>query len=90
MVAPMQRMSATSGAPTAWWVMLVATAIVMVWAGRDFYVHAWTAIRHGSSNMNTLISVGTGAAFLFSAVATVDPGLFVAAVGSSRRCTTRR
>ena len=49
----------------------------MVWAGRDFYVHAWTAIRHGSSNMNTLISVGTGAAFLFSLVATVNPGLFV-------------
>jgi Cu+-exporting ATPase len=77
MVTPMPPMTATSGAPVAWWMMLVSTAAVMLWAGRDFYVHAWTALRHGSSNMNTLITVGTGAAFLFSVVATVSPGLFL-------------
>lgn len=77
MVLPMPHMTATSAAPASWWVMLVATAIVILWAGRDFYTRAWTAIRHGSSNMNTLISVGTGSAFVFSVVATVNPGLFV-------------
>ncbi len=68
MFAPM-----TSG---VWWALLVVTTLVMAWAGRDFYVRAWAAITHGSTNMNTLISVGTGAAYLFSAVATIDPELF--------------
>lgn len=66
-----------ASAPAMWWALLVLTAVVMVWAGRDFYIRAWTAIRHGSTDMNTLISVGTGAAFLFSAVATIQPSLFV-------------
>jgi Cu+-exporting ATPase len=72
----MSAMSATGGAaPTAWWLMLVATLAVMAWAGRDFYSRAWAAFRHGSADMNTLISVGTGAAFLFSVVATASPAL---------------
>lgn len=77
MLLPMQHVTEASGAPASWWIMLVATTVVVLWAGRDFYTRAWAALRHGSSNMNTLISVGTGAAFLFSIVATVDPGLFV-------------
>ena len=76
MVAPMPMAAAGSSAPEAWWVMLVVTAGVMLWAGRDFYVRAWKALRHGSADMNTLISVGTGAAFLFSAFATISPGTF--------------
>ncbi len=62
-----------ASAPVAWWLMLVATFAVMAWAGRDFYARAWSALRHRSADMNTLISVGTGAAFLFSFVATVSP-----------------
>ncbi len=62
-----------AAAPVAWWVMLVATFAVMAWAGRDFYARAWGALRHRSADMNTLISVGTGAAFLFSFIATVSP-----------------
>jgi Cu+-exporting ATPase len=62
-----------AAAPVAWWLMLVATFAVMAWAGRDFYARAWSALRHGSADMNTLISVGTGAAFVFSFVATVSP-----------------
>src|SRR5439155_16183997 len=57
--------------------LLVLTVIVMVWAGRHFYTRAWAALRHGTSDMNTLVAVGTGAAFLFSAVATLDPELFL-------------
>lgn len=78
MAASMAGMSSSASmsmpsAPLSWWVMLVATAGVMLWAGRDFYSRAWSAARHGSTNMNTLISVGTLAAFLFSALATVSP-----------------
>ncbi len=62
-----------AAAPVAWWVMLVATFAVMAWAGRDFYARAWSALRHRSTDMNTLITVGTSAAFLFSVVATVSP-----------------
>jgi Cu+-exporting ATPase len=57
--------------------LLGLTVIVMVWAGRHFYTRAWAALRHGTSDMNTLVAVGTGAAFLFSAVATLDPELFL-------------
>lgn len=77
MLLPMRAMTPTGSAPLAWWIMLVATLIVMLWAGRDFYVRAWAVTRHGSADMNTLISVGTGAAFLFSLVETVNPGLFL-------------
>jgi len=59
------------------WSLLVLTAGVMAWAGRHFYVRAWTALRHRTSDMNTLIAVGTGSAFLYSVVATVAPGFFV-------------
>ncbi|HEX6316033.1 MAG TPA: heavy metal translocating P-type ATPase [Gemmatimonadaceae bacterium] len=58
------------------WTLLVVTAGVMWWAGRRFYVRAWKALRHGSSDMNTLIALGTGAAFVFSAFATIAPGVF--------------
>ena len=66
-------------APLSWWVLLFATAVVMGWAGRDFYTHAWSAARHGSANMNTLVAVGTSAAFLFSVVATAAPSVLLSA-----------
>jgi Cu+-exporting ATPase len=59
------------------WMLLVLTAVVMAWAGRHFYVRAWRAGRHGGADMNTLVAVGTGAAFLYSLVATVSPGIFL-------------
>ncbi len=58
------------------WGLLVLTLFVMVWAGRHFYVRAWAAFRHRAADMNTLVAIGTGAAFLYSAVATIAPGLF--------------
>jgi Cu+-exporting ATPase len=61
------------------WALLVVTLGVMAWAGRHFYTRAWAAFRHHAADMNTLVAVGTGAAFLYSAVATVAPGLFRAA-----------
>jgi Cu+-exporting ATPase len=56
--------------------LLVITVVTMLWAGRHFYTGAWTAFRHHSADMNTLIAVGTGAAFVYSLVATFAPGLF--------------
>ena len=60
------------------WTLMIATLGVMLWAGRHFYTRAWAALRHHSADMNTLIAVGTGAAFLYFVVATVAPGIFVA------------
>ncbi len=57
--------------------LLVATLGVMLWAGRHFYTRAWAAFRHHSADMNTLVAIGTGAAFLYSVFATVAPGFFL-------------
>ena len=62
---------------TVSWALLGATLGVMLWAGRDFYTRAWAAFRHHSADMNTLIAVGTGSAFLYSVVATVVPDFFL-------------
>jgi P-type Cu+ transporter len=53
------------------YLLLALTLPVIGWAGRHFYARAWVAFRHHSADMNTLIAVGTGAAFLYSLVATV-------------------
>jgi Cu+-exporting ATPase len=59
------------------WSLLAMTVAVMSWAGRHFYVRAWAGLRHRSADMNTLVAVGTGAAFLYSVLATVAPGFFL-------------
>jgi len=59
-----------------WWAQLIAVIPVMAYSGRDFYVGMVRAFRHRQSDMNTLIGVGTLAAFLYSAVAVAAPGLF--------------
>jgi Cu+-exporting ATPase len=56
--------------------LLATTVAVMALAGRHFYVRAWVGLRHRSADMNTLVAVGTGAAFLYSVLATVAPGFF--------------
>ncbi len=58
------------------WLLLALTLPVVLWAGRHFYTRAWAAFRHHGADMNTLIAVGTGAAFMFSLVVTVAPGWF--------------
>jgi len=52
---------------------------VQLWAGWPFYVGAWKALRHGSTDMNTLIAVGTTAAFGYSLATIVAPDFFRAA-----------
>jgi len=58
------------------WLMLALATPVQLWAGWPFYAGAWQVGRHGSADMNTLIAMGTSAAYLYSLVATVSPGLF--------------
>jgi Cu+-exporting ATPase len=58
------------------WLMLALATPVQLWAGWPFYAGAWKVGRHGSADMNTLIALGTSAAYLYSLVATVAPGLF--------------
>jgi len=65
------------------WLLLGITVFVMAWAGRHFYTRAWTALSHGSADMNVLVAVGTGAAFLYSVTATVAPQLFTASGASA-------
>ena len=55
------------------WFLLALTAVVVVWAGRGIYLSAIRALRHGATNMNTLVGLGTGVAFLYSAFATLWP-----------------
>ncbi len=56
--------------------LLLLTLPVVLHSGREFYIAAWNGLRHGTASMDTLIAVGTGAAFLFSLVATVAPQFF--------------
>lgn len=60
------------------WLELVLSAPVVLWAGAPFFVRGWKSLVTRSPNMWTLISIGTGAAFLYSLVAAVAPGLFPA------------
>ena len=59
------------------YVMLAITVAGMVWGGGIIYRQAWTAARHRGTNMNTLVALGTGAAFAYSLAATLAPALFV-------------
>lgn len=56
--------------------LLGLTAAILAWAGRDIYRRAWKAVRHRSADMNTLVALGTGSAFLYSVIATIAPNLF--------------
>jgi Cu+-exporting ATPase len=60
--------------PYSNWIQLTLTLPVIFYAGAPFYVAAWRSAIHGAANMNTLISIGTGAAFLYSLWETVRGG----------------
>jgi Cu+-exporting ATPase len=59
--------------------LLALTLPVLVWSGRQFFHGAWSGVKHRTADMNTLIALGTGAAFVYSVVATVAPGVFTRA-----------
>ncbi|MEO5816225.1 MAG: heavy metal translocating P-type ATPase [Gemmatimonadaceae bacterium] len=61
------------------WLQLALTTPVVFYAGAQFYRGAWAAFRHRAADMNTLIAVGTGAAYVYSVMVTVMPGAFAGA-----------
>jgi Cu+-exporting ATPase len=63
---------------TNFFLQLLLQTPVQFWVGWQFYRGAWAAARHKTSDMNTLIAVGTSAAYLYSILATFSPGLFSA------------
>jgi len=59
--------------------LAILTLPVVLWSGQQFYRGAWSGFKHRTADMNTLIGVGTGTAFLYSLVATLVPGVFTRA-----------
>jgi Cu+-exporting ATPase len=72
---------AARGSDGLYWVwrgLAVLTLPVLVWAASQFYASAWQALRRRAANMHTLIATGISAAYLYSLVAVVAPGIFPA------------
>ncbi|GAB3563724.1 heavy metal translocating P-type ATPase [Spirosoma luteolum] len=63
--------------PYANYIMLALSAPVVFWLGRSYFAHAWQQARHGRANMDTLVALSTGIAFLFSAFNTLNPGFWL-------------
>ncbi len=61
---------------SSWYTLFLLATVVQFWAGIRFYKGAWVATKHLSTNMNTLIAMGTSAAYLYSVTATFFPGVF--------------
>jgi Cu+-exporting ATPase len=65
------------------WLQLALTTPVLFYSGSQFFRGAWAAFRHRAADMNTLIAIGTGAAYVYSVVATVAPQWFIGTAGAS-------
>ncbi len=55
------------------WISMALTAPVLFWFGRNFFLNAWKQAKHAKANMDTLVALSTGIAFLFSAFNTIYP-----------------
>jgi P-type Cu+ transporter len=66
--------------PAGWqpWIELILATPIVLWGGSPFFQRGWTSIVNRSTNMFTLIAMGTGVAYLYSLVATVFPQIFPA------------
>ena len=62
--------------PGSRWAQFVLTSVVVLWAGSPFFIRGWRSVRTWNLNMFTLIAIGTGAAWLYSAVAMIVPDVF--------------
>ena len=59
------------------WLQLVLATPVLFWCGQSFYRGAWKAFKHRAATMNTLVALGTGAAYLYSLFVTLFPGFLI-------------
>ena len=64
-------------APYANWIMFICTTPLVFWIGRDFFVHAWKQATHRAVNMDTLVALSTGTAYLFSVFTLFFPGFWL-------------
>ncbi len=60
------------------WVQMVLTTPALFWCGADFFKNAWKALKRHAATMDTLVALGTGAAYTYSLFATAFPSFFVA------------
>ncbi len=60
------------------WLQAILTAPVLFWSGQSFFVNAWKALQRHGATMDTLIALGTIAAYAYSLVVTVFPGFLIA------------
>ena len=58
------------------WLQLILTSPVQLWCGRAFYINAWKALKRHAATMDTLVTLGTGAAYFYSIFATLFPTFF--------------
>jgi Cu+-exporting ATPase len=75
-VVPILRDLSMDSLRLLWGITGLLTLPVMFWSGIDFFTGAWAAFKHRSANMNTLIALGTGAAWLYSTFAILFPSVF--------------
>ena len=59
-----------------WSLLGILSLPVLIWAGSQFFIGMWDALRHRAANMHTLIAIGISAAYAYSVVAVAWPGLF--------------
>ncbi len=59
------------------WIMMALSIPVLFWSGSEFYTIAWKKLKHFSANMDTLVALSTGVAFIFSVFNTVYPQYFI-------------
>jgi len=66
--------------PVGWlpWIELLLASPVVLWGGWPFFQRGWASVVNRSTNMFTLIAMGTGVAYIYSLIATVVPGVFPA------------
>ncbi len=65
------------------WLQLGLTTPVVFWCGSQFFRSAWKGLKHMRANMDSLVALGTGTAYVYSLAATLTPGFFAAARGAS-------
>uniref|UniRef100_UPI003D0224A6 heavy metal translocating P-type ATPase n=1 Tax=Agarivorans sp. TaxID=1872412 RepID=UPI003D0224A6 len=70
-------MSVSSPAQQAWWLFVGLVTLLVMWiSGKQFFSSAWNSVKHRHANMDTLIALGTGAAWLYSMAVVISPSLF--------------
>jgi Cu+-exporting ATPase len=73
---PVEEVRSWADSHASRWIQFALTTPVMAWAGWPFFRRGWRSIVRGRLNMFTLIAIGVGAAYIYSAVAMLTPGLF--------------